>query len=111
MATSKEYKNFILEQLSELKDIYCRPMMGEYFLYYRNILFVGIYDERLLIKNVKSNQKYNLPLEIPYPGAKPMRMITNLEDKFAIKEIILSTCESLRPKNKKWEMNQISCKL
>ena len=42
MATSKEYKEFVLEQLSILDNINCKPMMGEYLLYYNNVLFGGI---------------------------------------------------------------------
>lgn len=30
MSTSKEYLNFVLEQLSELEEISHRAMMGEY---------------------------------------------------------------------------------
>ncbi len=101
MTTSKEYRDYILEQLSELEPIYCRPMMGEYLLYYKDILFGGIYDERLLIKNVNTNQIYNLPLEIPYSGAKPMLRIVNLENKKEINEIVIATCKSLKPKPKK----------
>lgn len=39
MASSKEYLEFILEQLSEFDDITYRPMMGEYIIYNR-ILFI-----------------------------------------------------------------------
>ena len=33
MASSKEYLDFILEQLSELNDIAHKAMMGEYIIY------------------------------------------------------------------------------
>ena len=56
MATSKEYKNFILEQLDLLYGITCRAMMGEYLLYYNGVLFGGIYDDRLLVKIVPNNR-------------------------------------------------------
>lgn len=52
MATSKEYKDFILEQLDLFDNITCKAMMGEFLLYYNNILFGGIYDNRLLVKIV-----------------------------------------------------------
>ncbi len=35
MASTKEYLDFVLEQLSELDEISSRAMMGEYILYYR----------------------------------------------------------------------------
>ena len=53
MATSKEYLNFILAQLSDLEDVSCRVMMGEYILYYKGKIVGGIYDDRLLVKSVK----------------------------------------------------------
>jgi TfoX/Sxy family transcriptional regulator of competence genes len=73
MATSKEYKDFILEQLNLLDNITCKSMMGEYLLYYNDLLFGGIYDDRFLIKITKSNN--NLPLEIPYENAKKMYLV------------------------------------
>ena len=57
MATSKD---FILEQLDLLDNINCKAMMGEYLLYYNNILFGGIYDNKLLVKIVNSNKKYSM---------------------------------------------------
>lgn len=99
MKTTNEYKEYVLDSLSLLNNITCRPMMGEYLLYCDGILFGGIYNNRLLIKIVESNKKYNLPEEIPYDGAKMMYYIESLEDKEKIKEIILATCESL-PKKK-----------
>ena len=95
MATTKEYRDFCLERLSLLDSIICKPMMGEYLLYYNNILFGGIYDERLLIKKTKSNEKYNLTEMIPYKNAKAMYFIENMENKEQIKEIILETCKEL----------------
>ena len=55
MATTKDYRDFILEQLNLLDNITCKSMMGEYLLYYNGLLFGGIYDDRLLIKIVDSN--------------------------------------------------------
>ena len=52
MATSKEYKDFILEQLDLLDNIICKAMMGEFLLYYNDVVFGGIYDNRLLVKIV-----------------------------------------------------------
>ena len=87
MATSKEYKNFILEQLELLDNINCRAMMGEYLLYYNNILFGGIYDNRLLVKIVNNNKKYNMQEQIPYESAKPMYLVNDKDNKEKLKEI------------------------
>jgi len=95
MATTKEYKDFVLESLPILDHITCRPMMGEYLLYYNNVLFGGIYDDRLLVKRTKSNQKYHLQEAIPYKGAKPMYELNDIENKDQLKEMIIDTCKDL----------------
>ena len=96
MASTKEYRDYVLEQLNLLGDISYKPMMGEYLLYYQDILFGGIYDDRLLIKKVESNKKYELSEEIPYSGAKSMYQIENIEDQNEIRRIILDTCKDLK---------------
>ncbi|MBR2704360.1 MAG: TfoX/Sxy family protein [Clostridia bacterium] len=95
MATSKEYKDFILEQLELLNDITCKPMMGEYLLYYKGILFGGIYDDRLLVKKVENNKKYNMKEELPYEGAKTMYLVEDVDNKELLKEIIIDTSKDL----------------
>ncbi len=98
MATSKDYKNFILEQLDLLDNITCRAMMGEYLLYYNSILFGGLYDNRLLVKIVNSNKKYNMQEQIPYKGAKPMYFVDDIDNKESLKEIVIETCKDLPSK-------------
>ena len=95
MSSSKEFRDFILEQLRKLNNISCRAMMGEYILYYNNKIFGGIYDDRFLIKKTKSNKKYSLCEEIPYPNAKPMYMVVNLDDIEYLQELIEETCKDL----------------
>ena len=85
MATTKDYKEFVLEQLSLLSNITCKTMMGEYLLYYNNVLFGGIYDDRLLIKKLKINEKFNMKESIPYKGAKPMYLVEDIENKDLMK--------------------------
>lgn len=96
MATTKDYRDFILEQLNLLDNITCKSMMGEYLLYYNGILFGGIYDDRLLVKIVGSNKKYNMQESIPYESAKPMYLIDNVDNKEILKDIILDTCKDLK---------------
>ena len=95
MASSKEYKDFILEQLSLLDNITYKQMMGEYLLYYNGLLFGGIYDDRLLIKIVDGNKKYNMSKSIPYENAKPMYLADDVDDKEKLKDIILDTYNDL----------------
>ena len=83
MPSSKEYLDFILEQLSNLNDITYKPMMGEFLIYYRGKLVGGIYDDRLLVKTVKSAISYMPQAEysLPYEGAKEMLLVDNIDDK------------------------------
>ena len=96
MATTKEYRDFILEQLSVLDDIICKPMMGEYLLYYNKVLFGGIYDDRLLVKRVEANKKYNMHEAIPYDGAKPMYLVDDVDNSDTLKEIVIDTYKGLK---------------
>ena len=97
MATTKEYKDFILDQLNLLDNITYKPMMGEYLLYYKGLLFGGIYDDRLLVKIVDSNKKYEMEESIPYDGAKSMFLV-DVEDKELIRDIVLDTYKGLKDK-------------
>ena len=95
MATSKDFKEFILEQLDLLDNITCKSMMGEYLLYYNSILFGGIYDNRLLVKIVDTNKKSNMNEQIPYETAKPMYLVDDVDNKELLKEIVIETCKGL----------------
>ncbi len=95
MATSKEFKDFILEQLADLSPITCKPMMGEYLLYYKGTLVGGLYDDRLLVKPNANNIDFDMPLEIPYNGAKQMYMVEDVDDSEKLCNIIKSTSEGL----------------
>ncbi len=96
MATTKNYRDFILEQLSLLDNITCKSMMGEYLLYYNGILFGGIYDDRLLVKIVDSNKKYNMQESIPYESAKPMYLVDDVDNQETLRDIVLDTCKDLK---------------
>ncbi len=89
MASSKEYLEFILEQLSLLEDITYKAMMGEYIIYYRGKIVGGIYDERFLVKQTKSSLKLmpDAELELPYEGAKEMLMVDEVDNKEFLKEL------------------------
>lgn len=104
MASSKEYLDFVLEQLSELDGITRRAMMGEYVLYFRGVVFGGVYDDRFLVKPTKSAKKL-MPdafYELPYEGAKPMLLVDNIEDKAFLKQLVESMFEELpQPKKTK----------
>ena len=96
MASSREYRDFVLENLSLLDNITCKSMMGEYLLYYNGLLFGGIYDDRLLVKIVDSNKKYNMQESIPYESAKLMYLVDDVDNQELLRSIVLDTCKDLK---------------
>ena len=104
MASTKEYLDFVLEQLSELDEISSRAMMGEYILYYRGKVFGGIYDDRLLVKPVPAAVKLmpDAELELPHDGAKEMLLVDDVDNRVFLCELVQSMWEELpEPKKKK----------
>ncbi len=104
MASSKEYLDFILGQLSELDEITCRALMGEYIIYYRGKIAGGIYDNRLLVKPVKAAISYmpTAAYELPYEGAKEMLLVDKVDDKEFLTGLFNAMYEELpTPKPKK----------
>ena len=89
MSSSRDFLEFVLDQLSILPDITYRAMMGEFIIYYRGTIVGGIYDNRLLMKPTGSALKLipNAKMEIPYPKGKPMLMITDVEDTDLLKAV------------------------
>ena len=96
MASSKEYLEYILEQLSDTEVTY-RPMMGEYLLYYRGKLFGGVYDDRFLVKVTKSAEALlpEAPRQFPYEGGKEMLLIEEVEDRSRLHSIVEAICRDL----------------
>lgn len=104
MASTKEYYNFIMEQLSEL-EVKSRKMMGEYIIYYKDKVIGGIYDNRFLVKPTKSarNLMPDAPLELPYENAKEMLLVENVDDRKFLAVLLNAVAEELPEikKNKK----------
>lgn len=104
MASSKEYLEYVLEQLSEAGDVTHRAMMGEYILYFRGKVIGGIYDNRFLVKPVKAAREMmpDASEELPYGGAKPMLAVDNIDDKEFLKKLFEAMYDELpAPKAKK----------
>ena len=120
MASTKEYLDFVLGQLSDLAEVRFRAMMGEYILYYRGRVFGGIYDDRLLVKPVPAAQKLmpDAEWELPYEGVlrasgtrfapagaerrpKEMILVDNVDNREFLCELVQSMWEELPDKKKK----------
>lgn len=104
MASTKDYLDYVLEQLSEVEEISYRAMMGEYILYCQGKVFGGIYDNRFLIKPTASAKRMlpDAPTELPYEGAKEMLLIEDMEDRELLRELIGAMVNELpAPKKRK----------
>ena len=104
MASHKEYLDFILEQISELEEITYRAMMGEYIIYHRGKIVGGIYDDRLLVKPVKSaiSLMPDANYELPYEGAKEMLLVSDVDSKDFLTRLFNAMYNDLpAPKKKK----------
>ena len=102
MASSKAYLDFILEQLSELEEITYGAMMGEYILYYHGKIVGGIYDDRLLVKPVKTAISFmpDATYELPYEGAKEMLLVDDVDNKDFLTQLFDAMYDEL-PRSKK----------
>ncbi len=103
MASSKEYLDFILDQLLGLDEISCRAMMGEYIIYYRGKIVGGIYDDRFLVKPTKSAVAMmpNAVKELPYDGAKEMLLVDDVDNREFLTKLLESMYDELQTPKKK----------
>ena len=110
MPSSKEYLNYVLEQLSGLSDVSYRAMMGEYIIYYRGKVIGGIYDDRFLVKPASSAVEMmpNADSELPYDGAKEMLLVDDIENREFLKTLIEKMFDEL-PEPKKKKKSDIGC--
>ena len=97
VASSKEYLDFILEQLSGLNGITSKQMMGEYILYINGRIFGGIYDDRFLVKPTKSAMALmpDADRELPYEGAKEMLLVDNVDNRDFLTELVTAMYDEL----------------
>ena len=104
MASGKDYLTFIMEQLSVLDGVAYRAMMGEYIIYYQGKIVGGIYDNRFLVKPTASARRLlpDAPMEVPYPGAKEMLLVDNLDDRSFLTALLNAVYDELpEPKKRK----------
>ena len=103
MASSREYLAFILEQLSLLENVSWKAMMGEYILCCRGRIVGGIYDDRFLVKPTPSARRLmpDAPAELPYEGAKEMRLVENLEDREFMRRLLDAVADEVPAPKKK----------
>ena len=103
MTSSKDYLEYIMEQLSDLDYISYRAMMGEYIIYYNGKIIGGIYDDRFLVKPVNAaiTLMPDANMELPYEGAKEMLLVDDVENKEFLKRLIEAMYNELPAPKKK----------
>ena len=103
MTSSKKYLEYIMEQLSGLDDVSYRAMMGEYIIYYRGKIVGGIYDDRFLIKPVKTAVEMmpDADMELPYEGTKEMLLVEDVENREFLKELFEAMYDELPARKKR----------
>ncbi len=103
MASSKEYLEFLLEQLSALEGVTHRAMMGEYILYVDGKIVGGVYDDRLLVKPTPAAVRLmpDAPRELPYEGAKEMLLVEEVDDREFLAALITAVAADLPAPKKK----------
>ena len=98
MASSKEYLEYVLEQLSGAEGLRYRPMMGEYLIYCRNKVVGGVYDDRLLVKPTRGALALlpDAPRELPYPGGKEMLLVEDMENRDLLQRLLESIADEVK---------------
>lgn len=111
MASSKEYLNFILDQLSGLDGVSYRAMMGEFIIYYKGKVAGGIYDDRFLIKPVNAAIKLmpDAPKEKPYETGKEMLLVDDVDNREFLEELFAAIYDELPRPNKKNKQDNSVC--
>lgn len=82
MATDKEFQALFMTKMHS-DNIRTRKMMGEYMIYYDDIVVGGLYDNKLLLKATKHVLMIlqNYSLVEPYPNAKKMVRVPDFNDR------------------------------
>lgn len=103
MASSRQYLDYVLEQLSTLEEISYKAMMGEFIIYYKGKVVGGIYDDRFLVKQTKSSKKLmpDAPLELPYEGAREMFLVEDIDNKEFLNKLFNEMYDELPVPRKK----------
>ena len=99
MASNVEYLEYVLDLLRDVPAVTHKKMMGEYLLYSEGVLFGGIYDDRLLLKDTPAARAAFSDEQVSYEGAKPMLFVDS-EDPARIANVVVDMLAEL-PKRRR----------
>ena len=89
MSTSKEYMQFVLDQLEGFPDVTYRKMFGEYMVYLNDRPVLLVCDNTVFVKNhpALAHLLAEAPEGLPYPGAKPQKIL-DVEDRVLTAQVL-----------------------
>lgn len=104
MATSKEFHDYIVENLRRVGEVSTRKMMGEYCVYYQGKMIGDICDNCLFLKPTESVLRL-LPeadRAYPYEGSKTlMAVVEDVEDVELMSKVLNEMYKELPEPKKK----------
>lgn len=108
MASSKEFVEYIADQLTDAGEITYRKMFGEYGIYCGGKIFALVCDDQFFVKITNAGREICPDLEeaSPYEGAKPYFRVEEIDDREKLTTLVVETCRELpepKPKKKKAE--------
>lgn len=107
MATSKDFINFLLDQIENAGEIKAKPMFGEYGIFSNGKIFGLVCDNKLFIKPTEAGRAFigDVAEAPPYPGAKNSFLIEDkIEDREWLSELVRISLPELpepRPRKRK----------
>ena len=104
MSTSKEFIDYILENIEDAGTISFRKMFGEYAVYCDGKVIALVCDNQFFLKPTKAGRDFieDVVEAPPYKGAKDYFLIEDVEDRDWFSELIkITTAEVPEPKPKK----------
>ena len=103
MATSREYIEFVCEQLQDIDGVTYKKMFGEYMVYVHGKPLLLVCDNTVMIKKLPelAALMQGAPEDFPYEGAK-LHYVLDIENRELTRKAVevLSQCIPL-PKKKK----------
>lgn len=105
MATSKEYADFVCEQVIGLGAVRSKKMFGEYMVYIDDKPILLVCDNTVFIKMLVcvADLMENAETGVPYDGAKP-HYILDIENRELTEEVVKRILEVIpvpKPRKKK----------
>ncbi|MEP7052373.1 MAG: TfoX/Sxy family protein [Pseudomonadota bacterium] len=99
MGTRSQIVDFILEQMSGVRDVSARKMFGEFAIYSTGKVVALVCDDQLFVKPTEPGKRFigRVTEGAPYPGAKPCFLVDGArwEDGDWLSELIRLTANAL----------------